>query len=289
VDSGSQYYAVARSESRTSADQFAAFCEAERLPTFRCDNVDIISPEHVEAVFAVQESRFDVTRLREVVRWKLRRHSVRVFLGTKADTNRLADFDWVIVAGYANNNAILDGMGVKPIIKQYEVCEKPVVQMPSRLRHKSIVVIDGPFMCMDPIGVGSQHIWGHVTYGVHATTEGYRPDIPASLRAFVNRGIVTSVPNTSFERFRTDGGRFVPDFLDSRHVGSMFTLKVVPFDVDATDERPTDVMCVGKNVIVISSGKLSTAVSTAGQIRELLADKDQQSRRGNREPKYGAL
>ena len=67
----------------------------------------------------------------------------------------------------------------------------------------------------------------------------------------------------------------------------MFTLKVVPFGVDATDERPTDVTHLGRNVIAISSGKLSTAVSAAREVSALLADDAPRPAR-LRIPEYGA-
>jgi hypothetical protein len=287
VHGGAQYYAVAREGSRTTADQFEDFCRDEGLAVDRLHHVDFISPEHVEAVFAVQEARIDVVRLRELVWSRLKLHGVRVLLNSAAGARRLADFDWIVIAGYASNNSILVALDVAPTIKQYELCEKPVVQMPARLRQTSIVVIDGPFMCMDPMGAGSRHVWGHVSHGIHATTEGDRPHIPTALWPMLDAGIVASPPQSNFEKFRLDGARFIPDFLESRHLGSMFTLKVVPFGVDATDERPTDVMHLGRNVIAISSGKLSTAVSAAREVSALLADDAPRPAR-LRIPEYGA-
>ena len=42
---------------------------------------------------------------------------------------------------------------------QFELCEKPVIKLPEKYNNKSVVIMDGPFMCIDPLGETIAYVW----------------------------------------------------------------------------------------------------------------------------------
>jgi hypothetical protein len=79
-------------------------------------------------------------------------------------------FDVVVIATYAKLNELLD----EKKWYQYELCEKPVVRLPKKYQGKSIVIMDGPFMCLDPYG-DRNHVLGNVKHAIHTWNEGTEP------------------------------------------------------------------------------------------------------------------
>ena len=58
------------------------------------------------------------------------------------------------------------------------ICEKLVLKLPNEFNNLSVVVIDGPFMCIDPYGSTGYHVMGNVVHAIHSTNTGKLPEIP---------------------------------------------------------------------------------------------------------------
>ena len=58
---------------------------------------------------------------------------------------------------------------------KYQLIEKPVVIPPLSLRNRSVVIIDGPFMCIDPLGDTDYHVMGNVVHAIHTRNIGKYP------------------------------------------------------------------------------------------------------------------
>jgi hypothetical protein len=265
LTSGQRNYAISRNESKTSAIDFVQFCKEEGLYLHQVSRSSIFTDE-VEAVFEVDEKRLDIALLKRNIWAKLRQLSVQVILNKRADADHLQNYDYVVIACYASNNSILSMLGETCPHEQFEICEKPVVQMPESFYLRSVVVMDGPFMCTDPIGNSNLHVWGNVVHGIHASNIGPVAEISAEMREMLNRGIIRNPSRTNFESFRRSGSRFMPDFLNSRHIGSMFTVKTVRAHAEATDERLTEVKRVNDRVFVIRSGKIANSIAAAQEV-----------------------
>ena len=61
---------------------------------------------------------------------------------------------------------------------QFELCEKPVIKLPEQYKNKSVVIMDGPFMCIDPYGQTGYHVMGNVVHAIHETSVGFSPNFP---------------------------------------------------------------------------------------------------------------
>ena len=84
-------------------------------------------------------------------------------------------YDYIINSTYANINHLLEPSKHKDY--QFELCEKPVVKLPKKYKNKSIVIMDGPFMCIDPLGDTGLHLLCNVVHEIHQTNIGKYPSI----------------------------------------------------------------------------------------------------------------
>ena len=263
IDEGRHLYAIARKGSKVSGREFLAFCDRQALQYECVEEPELLNLDLVELVVEGVEARFDPVILRSLVRRKLSRAGVQVHMGVHAGSWIRDQFDKIIVAGYASTNTIMAELGAPLQKYQFEVCEKPVVRLPASFGNVDIVVMDGPFMCVDPYGLSGTYVLGHVEHAIHMTSVSYEPIIPDELRPYLNRGLIRRPEHTNFAKFIESGSRFIPALSEAIHLGSMYTVRTVLADRDCDDARPTDVVAVDEKLIRIFSGKVSTCVEGA--------------------------
>jgi hypothetical protein len=263
------YYCIAGEGSRTTPDDYLEFCREVGLESAEV-NLPIIRSDMVGLTIEVRESLFDPARLRDLCWVALTASTVQVHLHTTATAEILRGFDFVVVATYRNINSLLGDYPEAIERYQYEVCEKPVVHLPSSFNGVSVVIMDGPFMCADPLGDTGLFVLGNVVHAIHSTNDGIAAEVDAELASMLDRGIVQHPPVTRFQEFIDSGSEFMPDFAEAEHVGSMYTVRTVLPRRDATDERPTLVRRVGDGAYTIFSGKVGTCVAAARQVRDAI-------------------
>ena len=179
------------------------------------------------------------------------------------------DYDYVVIATYAKINELLD----ESIQYQYEVVEKPVVKLPEQYKNKSVVVMDGPFMCLDPYKDG-YHVLGHVEHAIHSTNVGDYPMVlNKHIVEYLNNGVVHNPHVTKINKFIEAGMEFFEDFDKLEHIGSMFTIRTVLAHREHDDARPTIVTQEAHNVYTIFSGKIGTCVQAANELVRRLQPK----------------
>ena len=168
----------------------------------------------------------------------------------------------MVVATYARLNELAADTGrIRSF--QFEVCEKPVLRLPRAFRDTSIVVLDGPFMCVDPLGTSGLFVMGNVVHAIHHRNVGTTVEVPATLAGLLDAGVVQDPPITRFSKFIEAAAEFFVGIEAAEHVGSMFTVRTVLPDTDDTDERPTLVRQLDDRTITIFSGKIGTCVDAA--------------------------
>jgi glycine/D-amino acid oxidase-like deaminating enzyme len=265
------YYAIARRGSLTDGGGFLRFLDALGLEHRRAEP-PFLRAESVDLCVAVPESLIDPAALLEQARSYLRDAGVRVLLRTRASAKLLERFDLIVLATYASLNELVGELGGTPQLYQFEVVEKLVVRPPESLRDRSIVVLDGPFMCIDPYGRRSGlSLMGHVVHAIHHANVGAAPEIPRDVEPFLNRGPVGPAKPTAFRRFVDAAVEFIPDVARLEHVASMYTVRTVLPGLDETDARPTLVARHGERVIALFSGKIGTCVRAAEEVAEIAA------------------
>lgn len=265
LDNVSHFYGVSRRDSRTSAEDFVRFCDDMGLE-YKVAWPEVVRRDSLQICVKVREGLFDPVALRRLCWRYLRQYGVRVHLKTKVHVDALASFDFRVIATYARLNETL-GAAAHPLpVYQFEVCEKPVVRLSPPWRHHSVVIMDGPFMCVDPLGTTGLSVMGNVVHAIHHTNVGTSPEIPSDIRPLLNQAITACPSLTKIERFIDSADEFLAGMSDAEHVGSMFTVRAVLPHIDETDGRPTIVSQVNANTLALFSGKIGTCVEAAREV-----------------------
>ncbi len=270
VDQNEHYYSIAKMGSRVTGKQFLDFCKECELEHEEVNLDDHIHPEHVDLTIKGVESIIDPIKLREIALDKLEKTDVKLLLGKTFLPHQIDEYDVVVNCTYANSNFILERYPEEKKLYQFEVVEKPVLKLPPKYEGKSIVVMDGPFFCIDPYSDTGLHVMGNVVHAIHATNVGEFPIIPEEIKPLLNKGIIENPPVTNIKYFLKVAQKFMPDLKDTEHVGSMYTIRTVLPNVDATDERPTLVSKVGDKIIHVFSGKIGNCIDAANEVLKLV-------------------
>jgi len=134
----------------------------------------------------------------------------------------------------------------------------------------SILVMDGPFTGIDPVGDTEMHIIGDVEHTVHQRTIGSNPEIESRYIPLLNKGIITNPPVSKYNLFMESILRFMPEIKNAQYIGSSFGIKTTLPYVDKTDERPTLVRKINDKIVTVFSGKIPTCVEAAKEIEKIV-------------------
>jgi len=262
VKDNKHYYAISKRDSLVSPEQYLEFCNDLSLEHEIVENHDLIRNESVSLIIKAIESSIDYEMLKSIASSHLRHKNISVFLGRRFFHEMMSEFDYVINCTYSSLNKL------SPSLKdyQFEVCEKILVELPEEFTKQSIVVMDGPFMCVDPYGNTTYSLLGNVVHAIHATNTGLFPYVPENLRNYVDSGLIRNPKVTNFEKFISSGIEFVPALSQAKHVGSLYTIRSVLPRLDATDARPTIVSKQQEKIINVFSGKIDTCSIAAQQV-----------------------
>ena len=249
------YYGISTEDSKVSGGEYIEFLNDLDLPYKKVEPLP-----NTDITLRVEEELFDSKSLYWISDDKLWGNGVDVKTNRKSTEDDFNNFDIVVIATYAKINELLD----VPIEYQFEVVEKPVVKLPDEYKNKSIVIMDGPFMCLDPLG--DRHVLGNVVHAIHETNIGYEPMVSDRLKPYLNRGVIENPPITNIDGFIESGKKYFKDFEKLEHIGSMFTIRTVLKDRDYDDARPTLVRQEGHNIYTIFSGKIDTCVDASNEL-----------------------
>jgi len=261
------YYCIAKEGSRVNAEQYKTICDLHNLSYFE-EYPNFINKQSVEICLKVNEALIDPQGLYKLLTKKLKESNIEIKFNTEIIADKIqGNYDFVIICTYANTNYTLDSL-CELNNHQFEVCEKIVVKLPDEFATKSVVIMDGPFTCIDPYGRTGYHVMGNVVHALHHTNVGKFPIVPDHLKPYLNNGVHKNPPHTNFNKFLETAKLFMPNTAQAKHIGSMYTVRTVLPNLDATDARPTLINRINSKVISVFSGKLTNAVLTANQIEE---------------------
>ena len=236
------------------------------LPCLKQDNVDLC--------ISVAEQLLDPTALTRVCLSKLHKSCIQVHLNTLPSRRQLESFDVVVLATYANLNTSLISLGLPTKAYHYELCEKPVVKIASELSKVSAVIMDGHYMCMDPLGDTGLSLLGNVDHAICCENDGIVPLIPPHLAHLLGAGIQYVPELSRLDRFLTHAQQYFEGLDDVEYKGSLFALRCVLPNVDASDKRPTIVTRHSRHVYSLWAGKIVTCIDGARQLRQLVEEED---------------
>jgi len=266
------YYCIAKENSLTSAKQFLDFCNKFQLE-YTPSQLQFMNEDSIEMCIRVKESVYDPEKLRQVCWKKLKDQNVKIHLSNKVSDDLFEKFDRVVICAYTGINQLLKQYPTQQNEYQFELCEKPVVKLPESFKNKSVVIMDGPFMCIDPLGNTGLHLLCNVVHEIHQTNIGKYPSINKKFVDLIDKGIVKNPSQTNFPKFIESTIDFIPEITKAKHVGSMFTYRAVPPRVEETDARPTIVKEINNKIVTIFSGKITTCVKAARKVEKIFDSK----------------
>ena len=257
IDNVDHYYSIASNDTLTTPKEYLHMLDQCNLEWMIVDSMP-----GCDLTVRVKESLFCPETLKTICEDRLFACNVNVYLDSRVkNTEELTGYKYSVVATYSS----LNSFDKKDRDYQFELCEKPVFKLPDNYINKSVVVMDGPFMCFDPYSTTKFHVGGNVVHAIHNRNVGSKPEVPPTYKELLNKGIIKNPKYTNVPRFIESAKKFFPDIEEAEHVGSMFTVRTVLPNKDATDERPTVVRFDG-NIIYLFSGKVGNCIEAAKEI-----------------------
>ena len=248
------YYGIASEESLVTAEQYLSILDSVGLEWEIVDSLP-----NCDLTIKVDEKLYDPDALRLVCIKRMYGLSINVRTDKKFD--KQTGYKHTIYSTYSSLNDFTN----EKQDYQFELCEKPVLKLPDKYKNKSIVIMDGPFMCFDPYSDTGYHLAGNVVHAIHASNIGKEPKIPAVYKNYLNKGLIEKPKYTNIHRFIESSKRFFPDIEKSKYIGSMYTIRTVLPNKDETDERPTIITKQNENYILFSS-KIGNCVDAASSV-----------------------
>ena len=252
------YYSIASEESLVTAQEYLTVLDDVGLEWKIVDTLP-----NCDLTIEVDEKLYDPNMLRMLCRKRLYGNGINVHLLKKV--GKQDGYKHTIYSTYSSLNDFTDDEQDY----QFELCEKPVLKLPNKYKDKSIVIMDGPFMCFDPYSNTGYHLAGNVVHAIHASNIGKKPKIPAVYEEYLDKGVVKKPKYTNIDRFIESAKKFFPEIEKSEHIGSMYTIRTVLPHKDETDERPTIVTKQNDDYILFSS-KIGNCVSAASSVIDMI-------------------
>jgi len=251
------YYSIATEDSFTTPRDYLHVLDECKLQW------EIVDPmPNCDLTVKIKESLYAPDALRKICMDRIRACNINLFLNSKVNSlDELSEYKYKVISTYSSLN---DFDKVQKDY-QFELCEKPLFILPNKYKNKSIVVMDGPFMCFDPYGFTKYHVGGNVVHAIHSSNIGKKAIVPPAYKNYINKGIIKDPKLTNVPRFIESAKKFFPDIEKAIHVGSMYTVRTVLPNKDDTDARPT-IVDFKDDTIVLFSGKVGNCVAAAEQI-----------------------
>ncbi len=257
IDNVEHYYAISEEDSLTSPREYLHMLDECGLKWKIVDTLP-----GCDLTVKVEESLYCPDTLRKICWDRIKACNINLKLNTKVkDADSLKGYKYCVFSTYSS----LNDFDADKKDYQYELCEKPIFLLPKEYKNKSIVIMDGPFMCFDPLGNSDYHVAGNVVHAIHNRTIGAKSEIPPSYKKYINKGIIKNPKFTNVDSFIESAKKFFPEIEKSQHIGSMYTIRTVLPNKDDTDERPT-IVRFNKNSAILFSGKVVNCVEAAEKI-----------------------
>ena len=243
-------YAIARLNSKVTANQFRRFCREIGAPLEPAPRElrELFEPRLIEELFLVEEHVFDARRLADLALHELRQAGVELRLDTRvvrihASQHELtADCEsaagpielsarFLFNCTYSGLNQLGGAFTETRSRLKHEIAEMALVRVPEPLAQVGVTVMDGPFFSLMPFPPRGLHTLSHVRYTPHLHwVDEAGLDPYAKLRGYEQA--------SRAERMLRDVARYLPVLRDAEYVDSLFEVKTVLAKNEADDGRP---------------------------------------------------
>ncbi|MEB3166491.1 MAG: FAD-dependent oxidoreductase [Cyanobacteriota bacterium] len=247
-----KYYALAKRNSKVTAQQFTRVCEQIGAPLEMAEPeiCHLFNPALIAAVYRAEEYAFDANKLRAWSHAQLLESAVSCHLcHTVVDASPDPDggiqisvrdpagqitrsrYSLVFNCTYSGLSQVLIDEPSSALRLKHEIAELVLVEPPPELESIGVTVMDGPFFSLMPFPAKNCHSLSHVRYTPHA----YWFDHPGlSPYAVLDQ----ATRETRVDRMIRDASRYLPVVARSRYRESLFEVKTVLEKNESDDGRP---------------------------------------------------
>ncbi|HVW96657.1 MAG TPA: FAD-dependent oxidoreductase [Mucilaginibacter sp.] len=269
------YYAIAKEGSKTTPAEFLNFCDNVGIGyDSEYPDKKFLDPDKIEECFKVPEPVWDYDKLKKIIKQNLRKSKVNLIFNARCTglkklangmfeaeyNNQKTKYDIVINASYSGLNTINGFLGVGQKKLLFENVLIPVFNY--KTPALGLTVMDGPFCSVMPRGsVKNEFLLYNVRESVigselSATRPDYKDDPTADKH--------------SEQLIYDQSALFMPFLKAVNHRGYHRTTRVVYENSD--DARLTELYTFPevKNYFSILSGKVTTCIQVALEIKHIL-------------------
>lgn len=270
IENGEKYYAISKKKSLTTGKDFINFLQKYNLE-YKLSDLKLLNKNNIELCVKVKEKSINPLILLNLLWKQLRNNNVNVFLKTQATKEIFKKYDFVVICTYSSLNELLPPHMQSEY--QFELCEKIVLDLPSEFENKGIVVMDGPFMCIDSLGTTGSFIMGNVIHAIHKSNIGKFPIFDPKYKNLLNSGIIKKPSKTNYKLFIRSAVKFIPLIERAKYLGSMYTFRCVLPYKESTDERLHAIKIINKKVLTVFSSKIANSVECAVAVKKIIDSK----------------
>lgn len=241
-------YGIANHASKVSAKQFEATMSAigaPYKPMESANSSELFDMSKFEAVYSVEEDAFNHLELQSWAAEVFSNRKIQVFYEQRVtnvlredEISKIACSSGLEVYAQVVFNVTYSGLGtisgLDTELKEtliHEITEMSLLEVPEKLEHLGITVMDGPFFSMMPYpSLGQLKTLSHVQYTPveRITTEGLDPYL-----------VLDQAENASVgELMLRSASSFIPDLRESKIVGAIREVKTILRKSSHDDSRP---------------------------------------------------
>jgi len=254
------YYSISIDQSQVNSFEYKKFCDKAGINYHsEYPSSNIMNPLLIEDSFKVEEPIFDWEILKSIIINKLKNSQVNLQLNTPFTKHHL-NYDFIINCSYSGINEVNNIIGVPSLKFKLQDVIIPIFEY----NHPKIglTVMDGPFCSIMPKGnTPNQFLLYHAKYSILKETE----DVVLSPLKDISYNL---------EMIKKDSSRYFPFINDVKFIDYWRTTRAIP--ITNNDERLSKIITypTHPNFITVFSGKVSTCVKVAKQIKKGLVDKN---------------
>jgi len=274
-------YAISKSFSLTSGEQFQKFCYQANIPCHQIIKEKYFNPEYIETAFSTKEYAFDAIKIKNYLLKKIIKMKVKIIYGSRIQKVLRRNNNYVIVindslklssslivnATYASTNQTIKLFNF-PLFKiKYEICEVILCSVNDEIKNKGLTVMDGPFLSLMPFGLTGYHSITSVAHTPHNTSYNLLPRFKCQRqnslctpKSLENCNFCIAQPKTAFSYMNQLVKKYLHTSTKIKLYKTLFSIKPILLSSEIDDSRPTIIKTFSKKPTFISvlSGKINT-------------------------------
>ena len=257
------YYAIAKKNSLTNFEKYLKILKKNKLKFEIVDHA-LLKKDNIEGLIKADEKLINIQKVKKKFNKYIKKNKIEIFFKKNVNPyeDYLKNYDYIFLCTYDNNNNNLKGSTDHKRKFHYQLVEKVIVKSPKQYNNNSFVVLDGPFMCIDPYISNNTSILGSVQTSVIAKKQSIYCNFDKYFRS-INSQYTRNIPYLKFPKIKQNFGKFFNGFDKVKYLKSFIVVRCTV--KNEKDERVT-VISTKKNVLKVFSGKWVNCMLTAEKL-----------------------